>query len=125
MRRLMRGSGSEIKPYGPEYVCGRGHFQKRCPSMSDTMALETPLGRLVIFEVPQDETSPSVTNRNLKLLDSNGKEIWTVEPRDKASDDPFVGLTSIGDAYYAFTWAGIRCEISLQDGSILNKKWVK
>lgn len=93
--------------------------------MNNTMALETPRGRLVVVEVPVDETALSVANRNLKLLAPNGKEIWTVEPRDEMPDDPFVGLATIDDAYYAFTWAGIRCQISLLDGTILKKKWVK
>ena len=83
--------------------------------------------RLLQLQVPAEGYPVEEVNRNVFLIDVEGKVIWRVAYHECVrGDDPFVRLDIAPDGTTTgLTWDGWRFEINVADGSLKKIGWTK
>lgn len=71
---------------------------------------------IVLLQVPTGE----VDNRNVIAFDSDGDQLWEIEPSPHGTEDdnPFVALTTDAGSVVAQTWNGIEYVVDIETGAI-------
>jgi hypothetical protein len=83
--------------------------------------------RLVRIKVPATGYAAEEANRNLFLVDAEGRVVWRVAYHECVhGDDPFVGFNVGADGVVTgLTWDGWKLEINLADGTLKETGWTK